>query len=88
MSEDLKALSIETLSRVCRDAEAPAAARAAAARTLLELLGAIGRLQVPERQSEAPLAELSAAELDVEIERLARLANGVTKPRKARYRLL
>jgi hypothetical protein len=52
------------------------------------MIGAIGRLQTPERQSEAPLAELSAAELDVEIERLARLANGVTKPRKARYRLL
>jgi hypothetical protein len=52
------------------------------------MIGAIGRLQVPERESTAPLAELSAAELDVEIERLARLANGTAKPRKARYRLL
>jgi hypothetical protein len=83
---DLKALSIEVLQEVARDRAAPAAARAAAARTLLELLGEIGRLQVEKRSgTESPLGELSAADLDREIARLAALA---APQRKARYRLL
>jgi hypothetical protein len=83
---DLKALSIEVLVGVAQDSTAPAAARAAAARTLLELLGEIGRLQVEKRSgTESPLGELSAADLDREIARLAALA---APQRKARYRLL
>lgn len=87
MSEiDLKALSIEVLCGVARDETAPAAARAAAARTILELLGEIGRLQVEKRAgSESPLGEMSVADLDREIARLASLA---APRRKASYRLL
>jgi|SRR6185295_16180673 len=83
---DLKSVAIATLRSVASDISAPAAARAAAARTLLELLGEIGRLQVEKRAgSESPLGEMSAAELEHEIARLARLAS----PRgKAVYRLL
>jgi hypothetical protein len=82
----LKQIAIETLQGVCEDLLAPAAARAAAARTLLELLGEIGRLQVEKRSgTESPLGELSAVDLDREIARLAALA---APQRKARYRLL
>lgn len=76
MSEDLKAIAVATLKAVCDAGDAPAAARAAAARTLLELIGAIGRLQVPESGSETPVSELSPTELDAEIERLGSIVNG------------
>jgi hypothetical protein len=52
---------------VAGDANAPPAARAAAARTLLESIGDIGRLQELQRQAEKPLSQLTAAELDQEI---------------------
>jgi hypothetical protein len=55
---------------VAGDENAPPAARAAAARTLLESLGDIGRLQELARQAEKPLSQLSAAELDAEIDRV------------------
>jgi hypothetical protein len=42
---------------------------AAAARTLLETLGDIGRLQEIARQAEKPLNEMNARELDEEIRR-------------------
>lgn len=76
VSEALKRVAIDTLTAVANDAQAPAAARAAAARTLLELIGAIGRLQVPESGSETPVAELSAIELEAEIARLGALIGG------------
>ena len=89
MSDGLRAIAIETLQSVCGDVQAPAAARAAAARTLLELIGAIGRLQEPERTRETPVSELSASELDREIDRLGAIANGAAKtPRRSTYRLL
>lgn len=89
MSEALKTIAIETLKAVANDVQAPAAARAAAARTLLELLGAIGRLQEPERTRETPVSELSAIELDREIDRLGAIANGAAKrAKRTPYRLL
>lgn len=82
MSDGLKRVAIETLTLVCADTQAPAAARAAAARTLLELIGSIGRLQVPESGSETPVSELSASELDREIERLGAIAAGSGRKRR------
>lgn len=89
MSDDLKAIAIATLKAVANDEKAPAAARAAAARTLLEMIGAIGRLQVPESGSETSLAEMSASDLDAEIDRLRTLAGGAPRRASRRaYRLL
>jgi hypothetical protein len=86
MPENLKEIAVLTLREVARDEQAPAAARAAAARTLLELLGEIGRLQEARRNaSDSPLGEMSAADLEREIARLARLA---APRRKASYRFL
>jgi hypothetical protein len=70
-SKDLiREVATSTLVSVSKDSKAPPAARAAAARTLLESIGDIGRLQSPTRQSEKPLNEMSKAEIDAEIERL------------------
>jgi hypothetical protein len=62
-------LATQALMSVAGDANAPPAARAAAARTLLESIGDIGRLQELSRQAEKPLSQLTAAELDQEIAR-------------------
>lgn len=67
---DIRETALAALMRVAKDKAAPPAATAAAARTLLESIGDIGRLQELARQSERPLAELSAQELDDEIARL------------------
>jgi hypothetical protein len=79
VSEGLKAIAIATLESVCSDANAPAAARAAASRTLLEMMGLIGRLQAPEATRETPLSEMSASDLDRELERLASVVNGANE---------
>ena len=68
--EYLRSVAITALVAVAKDAQAPAAARAAASRTLLESLGDIGRLQETVRQAEKPLNEMSANEVDQEIARL------------------
>jgi hypothetical protein len=86
VSDELKAIAVATLQAVCEDASAPAAARAAASRTLLELTGAIGRLQTPESGSDKPLVEMSAGDLDSEIQRLATLVNGSGKRVRTRKR--
>lgn len=86
MSDELKAIAIATLSAVASDVSAPAAARAAASRTLLEMMGLIGRLQVPESGSEKPLVEMSAGDLDAEIQRLEALVNGSAKRVRTRKR--
>jgi len=80
VSEGLKAIAIATLESVCSDANAPAAARAAASRTLLEMMGLIGRLQAPEATRETPLSEMTASQIDSELERLARVVNGGAGP--------
>jgi hypothetical protein len=72
VSDELKVIALETLQAVAGDAGAPAAARAAAARTLLEMLGYIGRLQDKNSQNDKDLQELSRGELDSEIDRLQR----------------
>jgi hypothetical protein len=68
--DDLRKTAIQALVEVAKDKSAPAAARAAASRTLLESLGDIGRLQEIARQSEKPLNEMTAQEVDAEIDRL------------------
>ena len=69
--EELRTIALSALVDVARDKVAPSAARAAAARTMLESIGDIGRLQEVARQSEKPFAEMSRRELDEEIERLS-----------------
>lgn len=93
MSDDLKAIAIATLRDVAGDREAPAAARAAAARTLLEMLGEVGRLQEKSTAGTdgKPIIEMSAGELDAELARLASIVSAgerVTKRRRSPYRLL
>lgn len=69
-SADLEQVAIGALRAVASDRNAPAAARAAAARTLLETCGRIGRLQETAPTDARPLDEMSAGELSAEIERL------------------
>ena len=59
-----------TLQTICRDAQAPAAARAQAARTLLELAGALKNTAADTAKKTGP--ELTLAELDARLETLAR----------------
>jgi hypothetical protein len=81
-SADLEAVAIAALRAVASDRNAPAAARAAAARTLLETCGRIGRLQETAPTDARPLDEMSASELSEEIQRLraARRAEPGTEP--------
>jgi hypothetical protein len=65
--DEVRRVSTLALIDVASDKSAPSAARAAAARTLLESLGDIGRLQEIARAAERPLNELSLQELDEEI---------------------
>jgi len=70
---ELKVLAIATLASVCDDPEAPAAAKSGAARTILELLGEIGRnSQGSSDTSTKSLSDMSSAELDAEIARLSK----------------
>lgn len=67
--QDTALLALQT---VCLAADAPSAAKAAAARTLLEYCGAIGR-HAPEPQTRAadkPLSEMSLDEIDAQIRAL------------------
>jgi hypothetical protein len=59
---DTAALAKETLRSICRDKEAPASARAQAARTLLEAEGALDRGAA--RPSSVPAAEMTAEQID------------------------
>lgn len=69
--EDLTQIALTALRAVAADSTAPAAARAQAARTLLEAAGAIGRHAKPPGEDERkPLSTLSQAELLAELERL------------------
>jgi hypothetical protein len=65
--DEVRRIATLALIAVAGDTKAPSAARAAAARTLLESLGDIGRLQEIARAAERPLNELSLQELDAEI---------------------
>jgi hypothetical protein len=71
---ELVSLAKKTLQSICKDDTAGASSRAAAARTLLELAGA---LKNPQRnQAVTPVAEATSAEID---ERLAALAGADSK---------
>jgi hypothetical protein len=64
-----------TLQAICRDLESPAAARAQAARTLLELSGALKNGSQNEARN---VLEMSASELDARLEALASQARADT----------
>jgi hypothetical protein len=69
----IEELAVSTLRGVCDDSDAPAAAKGAAARTLLEYAGAIGRFSEGRGDlATKSLSEMSAAELDAEIMRLTK----------------
>ena len=72
MSEqDERELAVKTLCEIC-SSNAPATARASAARTLLELAGVIGRLQTEKPNEVKELHEMTRAELDAELSRLSK----------------
>jgi len=70
--EDLE-LARRVLREVAQDGEAPPAARAGAARTLLELIGALGRHAAPPPDPSRALSEMDAGELRAELARLRRM---------------
>lgn len=70
-NDTLRSEARSALRSVMNDGNAPAAARAAAARTILESLGDIGRLQDAARLGSVKgLTEMTADEIDQEIARL------------------
>ena len=83
----IKDLAVATLKAICDDPDAPKHAKATAARTLLEMLGEIGKLQVEKPKENKSLHEMTRAELDAELRRLDSLAKRAPKPAKIRQRL-
>ena len=74
-----RALAIKTLREICNSDAAPMQAKATAARTLLEMLGDIGRLQQEKKERETKaLHALTRRELDEEIARMG-------KPKRAHH---
>ena len=72
--ENDRELALKTLREICEKSDAPAQAKAGAARTILEMLGDIGRLQEQKKDSENKLlSEMSKSELDLEIAKIARV---------------
>jgi hypothetical protein len=70
---DLKSLAIETLRQVCLDVGAPAQSRAAAARSIAEIVGLLGKnAEVISDTSGKDLSSMTAAELDAEIKRISK----------------
>ncbi len=63
-------LAKQALRDVLTDAQAPANARAAAARTMLELGGALGRHAAPPVDPPRPTGELSRGALEDELRAL------------------
>lgn len=61
------ALARQALRAVAGDKDAPAAARAAAARTLLELTGDLGRHAQPPVDETKPPAEMTVDEMRAEL---------------------
>ena len=69
----LKDLAVETLRQVCLDKGAPAQSRAAAARSIAEIVGLLGKnSEAISDNSSKDLSQLSAAELDKEIARISK----------------
>lgn len=67
--QDLRRVAVAALLAVASDATSPAAARAQAARTLLELDGALGPGRVPDT-GKRPVSEMTLADIDAEISAL------------------
>lgn len=65
-SIDIRGVATQALLAVAANLDAPAAARAQAARTLLELVGALGPGRVPDTAAR-PVSEMTLAEIDDEI---------------------
>ena len=69
--KSLEELALEALRQVCLATDSPAAAKAAAARTLLEACGKLGRNQeIIADTKDADLSTMSLKDLDKEIKRL------------------
>src|SRR4029077_15966532 len=66
-------LAVKTLREICSDFDAPKQAKATAARTLLELVGEIGKLQSEKPRDSRALHELTREELDAEIARASKV---------------
>jgi hypothetical protein len=60
-------LAKETLRQICLAQDAPANAKATAARTLLELVGALGRHADPASMNTLPASEMSLEQLEARI---------------------
>jgi len=60
-------LAKETLRQICVTPEAPSNAKATAARTLLELVGALGRHADPSSMNTIPASEMSLEQLEARI---------------------
>ena len=72
--ENDRELALKTLREICEKSDAPAQAKSSAARTILEMLGDIGRLQEQKKDSENKLlSEMTKYELDAEIAKIARV---------------
>ena len=65
---ELASTAVQTLKEVMEDADAPASARIAAARTSLELAGDIGKHSRSQRNYEQNLAEMTAEVLSAIID--------------------
>ena len=63
----LELIAIRCLATVAIDSLATAAARASAARTLLEYAGALGPGKAQKTAENKPLSEMSLAEIDREL---------------------
>lgn len=69
--KSLEEIALEALRLVCLAQDSPAAAKAAAARTLLESCGRIGRNQeIIADTKDKDLSTMSLVDLDKEIKRL------------------
>jgi hypothetical protein len=60
-------LAKTTLNEICLSQDAPANAKATAARTLLELVGALGRHSDPASMNTIPASEMSLEQLEARI---------------------
>jgi hypothetical protein len=60
-------LAKETLRQICVAPDAPSNAKATAARTLLELVGALGRHADPSSMNTIPASEMSLEQLEARI---------------------
>lgn len=82
----LRNLAISTLKGICEDPKSPKNAKAVAARTLLETLGDIGKLQSQKPKENKMLHEMNRDELDAELLRLAPKTNGATRRKRGEIR--